>query len=146
MKKFNVRVYGILIENGKVLVSDELIKGLAITKFPGGGLEFGEGTVECIKREFMEELNLQVNVLSHFYTTDYFVPSAFSSDDQIISIYYLVSPLESIKVNISEKPHDYESSEIKQSFRWLNISMLTKDVFTMPIDKKVAEMICGLVD
>ena len=42
---FNIRVYGILINDAKqVLVSDEYIRGTYITKFPGGGLEFGEGT------------------------------------------------------------------------------------------------------
>lgn len=146
MKKFNVRVYGILIDSGKVLVSDELIKGHAITKFPGGGLEFGEGTIDCIKREFLEELQLPINVLLHYYTTDYFVPSAFSNDDQIISIYYLVKPLEEIKVKISEQPHDYEYVEHKQSFRWLYISNMSEQDFTMPIDKKVAEMICRMAE
>ena len=77
MHRFNVRVYGILIKDGKVLVSDEYIKGNKITKFPGGGLEFGEGTIECIKREFIEEMQLPVEVISHFYTTDFFVSSAF---------------------------------------------------------------------
>ena len=40
---FTIRVYGILLHKGCVLVCDELIKGRHITKFPGGGLEFGEG-------------------------------------------------------------------------------------------------------
>jgi 8-oxo-dGTP pyrophosphatase MutT (NUDIX family) len=56
---FNIRVYGILVnEEKKVLVSDELIRGSYITKFPGGGLEFGEGTRDCLQREFMEEMNI----------------------------------------------------------------------------------------
>ena len=60
---FNVRVYGLLInENKQVLVSDEYIRGDYITKFPGGGLEFGEGTRDCLKREFMEEMTLDVRV------------------------------------------------------------------------------------
>ena len=41
MKRFNIRVYGILInDRNELLVSDELIKGLQFTKFPGGGLEW----------------------------------------------------------------------------------------------------------
>jgi len=39
MNKFNLRVYGILInEKKQVLVSDEYIRGNYYTKFPGGGL------------------------------------------------------------------------------------------------------------
>jgi len=58
-----LRVYGILInENKQVLVSDEFIRGHYYTKFPGGGLEFGEGTRDCLKREFKEEMDLSVAV------------------------------------------------------------------------------------
>src|ERR1043165_6471326 len=108
MNRFNVRVYGILIQDNKVLVSDEYIKGNHITKFPAGGLEFGEGTIECIKREFMEELKIVIDVESHFYTTDFFVASAFAPNLQVISIYYKVEPLKAIKNNFSTKPHDYK--------------------------------------
>ena len=77
---FNLRVYGILInEQNQLLVSDEYIRGMKITKFPGGGLEFGEGTRDCLKREFLEEMNLNVEVGKHLYTTDYFQLSSFNS-------------------------------------------------------------------
>src|SRR5215203_25897 len=66
MNLFNIRVYGILInEKKQVLVSDEFIRGSYYTKFPGGGLEFGEGTRDCLQREFMEEMNLKVEVGEH---------------------------------------------------------------------------------
>ena len=89
MERFNIRVYGILInETKQVLVSDELVHGMRITKFPGGGLELGEGTRDCLLREFMEEMNLAVEIGEHIYTTDFFQVSAFNSAHQIISIYY----------------------------------------------------------
>ena len=90
MHPFNVRVYGLLIESGSILITHETIKGFDMTKFPGGGLEFGEGTKDCLVREFKEELNLDITVKGHYYTTDFFQASAFNSSDQIISIYYLV--------------------------------------------------------
>ena len=77
MKGFNVRVYGILVHENHVLVSDEHIKGMNITKLPGGGLEYGEGTIDCVVREFKEELNLEIEVESHFYTTDFFCEFSF---------------------------------------------------------------------
>src|SRR4051812_25790263 len=96
---FNVRVYGILTDPEKgVLVSDEYIRGSYITKFPGGGLEFGEGTRECLKRECQEELNLEVEVTDHLYTTDFFQMSAFNPEHQIISIYYAFKALEPLRV------------------------------------------------
>ena len=116
MKNFNVRVYGILIHDNKVLVSDEHIKGMNITKLPGGGLEFGEGTIECVIREFKEELDLEIEVESHFYTTDFFVNSAFSINNQVISIYYKVKPTKEFNplksgFKISNKPFDFEKKK-----------------------------------
>ncbi len=45
-------------------------------KFPGGGLEYGEGVLECLHREFDEELNVKVDVVEHFYTQENFLVSA----------------------------------------------------------------------
>lgn len=140
MHRFNVRVYGILIKDGKVLVSDEYIKGNKITKFPGGGLEFGEGTIDCLQREFIEEMQLPIEVISHFYTTDFFVSSAFSPNNQVISIYYLVREQEEIKATISTTPHDYTLNEGAQSFRWIHLDHIKEDDLTLIIDKKVAEL------
>lgn len=141
MKSFNVRVYGILIHDDKLLVSDEFIKGMHITKLPGGGLEFGEGTIECLIREFKEELDLAVEVVSHFYTTDFFVNSAFSQNNQVISIYYKVKPTEELNFRVSDKPYDYEKVEGAQSMRWIPLSELSEKDFTFIIDKRVSEML-----
>ncbi len=139
MKLFNVRVYGLLLDEGRVLVSDELIKGHKITKFPGGGLEFGEGTIECVIREFKEELNLNIEVVDHFYTTDFFVASAFNPKSQVISIYYHVRALESINAKISETEFDFDPlKEDDQAFRWLKVDELHQNNFTFAIDKKVS--------
>src|SRR4029079_12120219 len=110
---FNIRVYGILSEPERgVLVSDEFIRGGYYTKFPGGGLEFGEGTRDCLKREFMEEMNLPVLVKEHLYTTDFFQMSAFTPEHQIISIYYKVQALEEISVPLREKPFEFDGRQM----------------------------------
>src|SRR5215213_2885600 len=150
MGQFNIRVYGILITDDKqVLVSDEFIRGKYYTKFPGGGLEFGEGTRDCLKREFIEELDLKVEVLDHLYTTDFYQESAFRPGDQIISIYYLVKPLEEINVRLSEQKFDfdegqllrYEEKQEVESFRFINWQEVSDETVTLPIDKIVVKMI-----
>src|ERR1700759_2553003 len=114
MALFNLRVYGILIrDNGDILVSDEYIRGNYFTKFPGGGLEFGEGTRDCLKREFKEEIDLEVEVGDHIYTTDFFQMSAFNSQHQIISIYYYAKALESITAPLRTKPFDFDEKQLK---------------------------------
>jgi ADP-ribose pyrophosphatase YjhB (NUDIX family) len=132
---FNIRVYGILINDQRqVLVSDEFIRGAYITKFPGGGLEFGEGTRDCLQREFMEELNLKVKVTGHIYTTDFYQQSAFNKAHQIISIYYFVEALEPIT---AQQINIYEETGETESFRFINWQDLTPDTVTLPIDKHV---------
>ncbi len=138
---FNIRVYGILIKNEKVLVSDELIKGTCITKFPGGGLEFGEGTIQCLEREFMEETQNQIRVHRHYYTTDYFQPSAFNASHQIMSIYYIVKPIGDFLIHTTQKQFDFDlSNQYQQTFRWVDYSEISEHHFTLPIDKVVGKL------
>ena len=142
MKGFNVRVYGILVHENNLLVSDEFIKGMNITKLPGGGLEFGEGTIDCLIREFKEELDLDVDVVSHFYTTDFFVNSAFSHNNQVISIYYRVKPKSEFNFKVSDKQFDFPvKKEGAQSLRWVSLNTLSDNDFTFIIDKRVGEML-----
>ncbi len=150
MNQFNIRVYGILVnEQKQVLVSDEYIRGNYYTKFPGGGLEFGEGTRDCLKREFMEEMHLAVEIGEHIYTTDYFQMSAFNPDHQIISIYYFAKALEEIKAPLRDKPFDfdeqqlavYEKTKETETFRFIEWSDFSEESVTLPIDKIVSRMI-----
>jgi len=141
-RKFNVRVYGICIHNGNVLVADELIKGREITKFAGGGLEFGEGTLDCIKREFKEETGQEIEVIRHFYTTDFFVESAFKPESQVISIYYLVKFISDLSFAVKNKKFDFlQRTSDEFVFRWISLKAISENEFTFVIDKKVAEMI-----
>jgi 8-oxo-dGTP diphosphatase len=150
MNNFSIRVYGILINDKKqVLVSDELIRGMYITKFPGGGLEFGEGTRECLRREFLEEMNLKVDVGEHIYTTDYFQMSAFNPQHQIISIYYFAKSLEPITVPLRTKPFDFDEQQLSvyeqkketETFRFIDWENFSAASVTLPIDKIVADVI-----
>lgn len=149
---FNVRVYGILInEDNQVLVSDEYIRGKYYTKFPGGGLEFGEGTRDCLKREFMEEMNLNVEVGEHIYTTDFYQQSAFNPDHQIISVYYYVKALEPISAPLRTKEYDFDERELAiyaekneiETFRFIDWDKFSADSVTLPIEKFVVNMLKG---
>ena len=127
MRNFNVRVYGLCVnEKEEVLLVNESFAGKRFTKFPGGGLEMGEGTIDCLKREYMEELNWSIDDIQHFYTTDFYVKSAFD-DSQILSIYYLVK--------------QFENGLPDESFFWKSIRELNEHDVTFPIDKIVIRMI-----
>ena len=150
MFRFNIRVYGVLKnEENAVLVSDELIRGQYYTEFPGGGLEYGEGTRDCLRREFMEEMNLKVEVGDHIYTTDFFQVSAFHPDHQIVSIYYWVKALEPIQARISTTPFHFDEAQMlnynqhneTESFRFIDWHELSEESVTLPIDKIVVRML-----
>lgn len=139
---FNVRVYGVLINNNnEILLSDEEHGGVRLTKFPGGGLEYGEGLVDALKREFIEECNLEIDVLEHLYTTDFFEKSAFN-ESQIISIYYLIkvtSGLETLR--IADNPFDFPLSGDKLSFRWKSLADLSAEDFTFLTERKALSIL-----
>ena len=136
MDVFTIRVYGLLINDKKeILLSDEEYNGMSFTKFPGGGLQFGEGTIDCLKREFIEEANLKVEMLSHFYTTDFFQPSAFNNEKQVMSIYY--------RIKCESTPELFQQNG-NPHFYWRKLKELSVNDVTFAIDKKVVTMLLEL--
>ncbi len=139
---FNIRVYGVLVHEGRVLVADELINRQRITKFPGGGMEFGEGPKDCLIREIREELGLEAIDMEHFYTTDFFQPSAYREGDQIISIYYTFRIADPSVIRTSEVPFDFANAlDPTESFRWIDLSQARIEDMTLPIDRVVMGML-----
>ena len=142
-KYFTVRVYGIYInQENQLLISDEYMFGKYLTKFPGGGLEFGEGIHDCLKREWIEELDTKIEIKEHFYTNDFFVVSVFNPDAQVISMYYFVNIIEQLNILTSEKLFDFqELKDGAQSFRFVDLKYLDTNQITLPIDRKVCELL-----
>ncbi len=140
---FTIRVYGLLINRlNEILLADEYWFGQPMTKFPGGGLIPGEGTIDCLKREFQEELGVEPEKIQHFYTTDFYQPTALISPPrQLISIYYTVEVPNHSAIQVASKPFDFEYREGAMAFRWLPLDQLTPEHLTFPIDKIVAGMI-----
>ena len=142
MAIFNVRAYGLLInEANQLLITDEKEYGRQFTKLPGGGLEYGEGLIDCLKREFKEECDVEIEVLNHFYTTDFFVKSAFG-DAQIISVYYTIKAISNLDICIKTTPFDFDGEgEVLQAFRWVDMADLKPEDMTFPIDQHVVKLL-----
>lgn len=126
-KGFNIRVYALCIVNNQLLTLKEPFAGNMLVKLPGGGLEFGEGTADCLKREFKEELNLEITVGDAFYIQEGFVPSLVKDGKQLLMLYFFatitnLNNLEIIDKNIQE-------------VRW--ISLTANNPFTLPVDRIV---------
>ncbi len=138
---FTIRVYGILIEQSRLLVTDEFRLGIFMTKFPGGGLEYGEGTLDCLKREWKEETGLEIEVISHYYTTDFFQPAfKLPESRQVINIYYRVRAIHPYQLTTTKKVFDFpEITDGAQTFRWIPLSEVDTALFTLPVDKVVVQ-------
>lgn len=140
MNRLVVRVYGIIEnEKGEVLLSDERRFGHSFTKFPGGGLEWGEGLKEGLARELKEELGLDAHIGELIYVNDFFQQSAFRDTDQIISFYFRVDQIDTDK--ISTLTFEETANEEGEWFRWLSREQLNETHLTFPIDKVVAGLI-----
>src|SRR5690606_16241981 len=135
MKFFNIRTYGILInEKQEILISDELYHGQQFSKFPGGGLEFGESLPDAVKREFIEECNLKIKETELLYITDTVVQSAFN-DSQVIGVYYQVYTEEKLKIPIKTKVFDFDEGGV-QSFRWIPLQKFSTHDLTFEMDQE----------
>lgn len=128
--KFNIRVYAAAVKDKKVLVLHEEYAGEQLMKLPGGGLEFGEGLQDCLHREFEEELNVKINVLGHLYTQEEFLVSRFRSNEQLLTVYYLVEIVDENEFLIMDPC--IEKTE------WIPIDT-DENPFPLPIDKIVFE-------
>jgi len=137
--RYNLRVYGIIMNsNGDVLISDERRNGVSFTKFPGGGLEFGEGLADGLKRELKEELGVEAEIGELFYVNDFFQRSAFRETDQLISFYF------GAFVDTDSVPssnHEVPLKEDGEKFRWVSLAKLSEETMTFPIDKKVVQLL-----
>ena len=128
--KINIRVYALCIKDNQILALHEEYAGDFLIKLPGGGLEFGESTIECLKREFQEELNLDIDVTEHFYTQDDFLVSRFRDNEQLITIYYLA--------DILNEQDQLILDPCIEKTEWFPLD--GENPFALPIDKRVFDM------
>ncbi|SFN28094.1 ADP-ribose pyrophosphatase YjhB, NUDIX family [Paenimyroides ummariense] len=126
-KGFNIRVYALCIVNNELLTLKEPFAGNMVVKLPGGGLEFGEGTADCLKREFKEELNLELTVGDAFYIQEDFVPSLAKDGKQLLTLYFFVTIIDLHNLEIIDKNI--------QEVNW--IPLTANNPFTLPVDQIV---------
>ena len=91
--KLNVRVYMVLTSTNdqgqeEVLVSYERLPMGGVMKFPGGGLEWGEGPTACLRREALEELGQPVVVGDLVHVSRRAHVSSFDANHQVLAVHY----------------------------------------------------------
>jgi len=141
INRFIIRVYALIFRDPfHILLSDEYLLDMKMTKFPGGGLHPGEGPADCLQRESVEEFGQEIEIISHYYTTDFFQKALFHDNAQLISIYYNARFRDPVRFGISNIPFDFpDGVNGSQSFRWADIRKTSKEELTFPIDRLVFE-------
>jgi mutator protein MutT len=138
LSKFNLRVYALLInEKQEILLSDEYRFGKFFTKFPGGGVEHGEGIQDALFRELHEELHLEISSADFFYFNEFHQASAFDQSN-LVAFYYIVN-IQKAAVQLQEEDYTIPFEQEQELQRWKAIQELQKDELTFPIDQKVLE-------
>lgn len=132
-KYFRIAAYGCLIQKGNLLLCKEHIQNKDVIKLPGGGLQFGEGLKDALQREFKEELDIEIEIQQHLYTTDFYVQSAFHKEYQVIAVYYTVSTKNKLPT------HSFSKNNIL--FMWHPLAELNKNIVTFDTDKKAIEIL-----
>jgi len=120
---FRPAVYGVIIEDGKVLLS----KQWDGYDFPGGGIEIGESIVDALKREVREETGLEVEVGKILACESSFFKYRFEDKCvQSILIYYSCKRTggELTTENFDEKEKEYADMP-----EWINIEDIEKIKF-----------------
>lgn len=85
---FQIRVTGVLVENGAILLVKQRLSKDRAWSLPGGRLEQGETIQEGLQREFFEETGLNVRVDELLYLCD-----VKPSSHKVVHVTFLVSKI-----------------------------------------------------
>lgn len=98
-------------------------------EFPGGKLEAGETLEECLKRELMEEMNLEIFVREPFVTSSY----DYDFGTIVLHSFWATCKSQDIPVVLEH-----------EQYRWVDPKELPNYDFA-PADKPIIEAIMGLL-
>lgn len=87
---FRVAIYGVLVEDGTVLLTNTRVPSGIVTNFPGGGVALGEAPIDALAREFMEETGIVVSIERLLFCSQAFQQNPEYPREQLIHMYYQV--------------------------------------------------------
>lgn len=89
MRRFSCRIYGVLRDGDRVLLTRSRFKDRSFINFPGGGVEIEEAPGDALRREFAEETGLVIRPVRTLYASQEAHLST-QAPIQIVSVYWLV--------------------------------------------------------
>lgn len=119
--KLRVRVAGILIEDGKLLLVKlhSPVSNSDIWMPPGGGVEFGESLHDALKREFKEETGLGIKVGSLASINELLEPPFHA-----IEFYFFVEKIDG-KLELGSDPEHSSDTQLLKEVQFFNVEALS---------------------
>ncbi|MEI5908486.1 NUDIX hydrolase [Bacillus spongiae] len=142
-------VYGILLKDDKLLVVNKN-RGPYINRYdlPGGSLEEGEALSKAMKREFLEETGLEIEIKENIGVIDFKLPWSWRDFTNVhhIAVYYSVKEIAgelsvpaqfngqdsvgAVWVSENDVSLDNASPLVIKAFEWLRTNNLGIDLNT----------------
>ena len=139
-KKFNYRVCGIIVRNGRILAKyNERLSHYAL---PGGRVQLGERAEDAIVRELNEELGIEAKIVRPLWLNqNFFSAEADRTDCHELCIYFLMDVSDNELPFKEDKFVLYEGGR-RHMFEWLTFErlggehfypiFLKKEIFNLP--------------
>jgi 8-oxo-dGTP diphosphatase len=120
--RLRLRVCGVCINDHKVLMLSHRGIGQAEQFWcpPGGGAQFGETTHEALKREFLEETGLEIEVGDLLVVNEFMQPPLHA-----LELFFEVKIVNGIP-KIGKDPEMPDSQQIIHDMRWMSIEEIKR--------------------
>lgn len=117
-----LRVCGILVQEDKILLVR--LKSPATRELiwmpPGGGLEFGERIESCLKREFLEETGLEIEVGEQLFINEFIEPPIHA-----LELYFRVNKVGG-HLKLGADPEHGPQEQLLHEIAWVPLSRLAE--------------------
>ena len=127
--EFRPSVYGVLIENKKIL----LVKQWDGYDFPGGGINIDETIHQALTREFFEETGWTIKPIRVIWCeTSFYITHSDNQPKNCPLIYFLVKKVREGKLkrdNLSEHEQQYAGEP-----KWIDLDKIEKIKFYNSVD------------